>query len=94
MPKRKGAAASAAKKKKFGSDAESSGDEWGSAAKVSGSAYLHLPDNFPSVQRHTRMLSSVGETCRMGRNQIHHEHGCGSGSLKLKNTGSDLFLVP
>ena len=39
MPKRKGAAASAAKKKKFGSDAESSGDEWGSAAKVS--AYLH-----------------------------------------------------
>ena len=38
MPKRKGAAASAAKKKKFGSDAESSGDEWGSAAKVS--AYL------------------------------------------------------
>ena len=92
MPKRKGAAASAAKKKKFGSDAESSGDEWGSAAKVS--AYLHLPDNFPSVQRHTRMLSSVGETCRMGRNQIHNEHGCGSGSLKLKNTGSDLFLVP
>jgi hypothetical protein len=36
--KRKGAGGG--KKKKFGSDAESSGDEWGSAAKVKFHGYL------------------------------------------------------